>query len=175
MKNEDWTKTAGFAENRERSNSSDGFTLLEVVIAMVILMVAVLGVFAAFTYSTRYNTGNSQRSQALSVFQKEVELLRSAKFTPGIVDSTINTPDNGQRDITGGIKADRVVTSADGRTYLVHTEIDDDPFTAGVQVNPVPTAPTLKEITLTVTPQGADGNWVTASKATIIFRRVRAN
>ena len=176
MNKEARTETADFAENgQNREGNSSGFTLLEVVIALIILMVAVLGVFAACAYATKWNSGNSQRSQSLSVFQREVELLRSAKFTPAVVDNTINTPDNGKRDITGGVKADRVVTAADGQTYLVHTEVDDDPFTAGIQVNVVPTAPTLKEISLTVTPQGADGKWITASKATIIMRRVRAN
>jgi len=64
-----------------------GFTLVETVIALVILLIAVLGVFGAFTYAIRFNTGNSARSQALSVLQREVESLRSAKFTPTITDT----------------------------------------------------------------------------------------
>ena len=139
-----------------------GFSLIEVIIALAILLVAVLGIFAAFTYSTIYNGGNSRRSQALSVFQQEIELLRSAKFTPTIMDSSL----------TGGVKTARTVTAADGFTYRVETTVDDDPFTAGVQVN---NAKTLKEITLTVTPQAINGNWVVTFPTKVVLRRVRAN
>jgi prepilin-type N-terminal cleavage/methylation domain-containing protein len=153
-----------------------GFTLIETVIALVILLIAVLGVFGAFTYAVRFNTGNSARSQALSVLQREVESLRSAKFTPTITDST---PAN--IDLTGGVKTRRTVIADNGTgaTYSVDTTIDDDPFTAGVQTN---AATTMKEITITVTPQGVDtvnGNanssFVTAFPTRAIFRRVRSN
>src|SRR5215203_3940573 len=66
----------------EASMREGGFSVIEVVIALVILMVTVMGVFAAFTYATVYNSGNNKRSQALSVMQREVELLRSLKFNP---------------------------------------------------------------------------------------------
>src|SRR5215207_7616928 len=62
--------------------SEGGFSLIEITIALVILMVVVMGVFAAFTYATVYNTGNNWRSQALSVLQDEVETLRAVKFNP---------------------------------------------------------------------------------------------
>jgi type II secretory pathway pseudopilin PulG len=145
-----------------------GFTLLEAVIALLVLMIAIMGVFAAFTYSIRYNTGNSKRSQALAVLQREVESLRSAKFTPSITDST---PAN--MDLTGGTKAVRTVVSpGDNSSYLVSTVVDDDPFTAGVQVD---ATKTLKEITVEVRPLSADGGWVTAYRTRAVFRRVRAN
>lgn len=151
----------------EVPNKESGFSLVETVIALVILLIAVLGVFAAFTYSTRYNTGNSRRSQSLAVLQREVESLRSAKFTPTITDST---PAN--IDLTGGTKSPRVVTSADGASYRVETTVDDDPFTAGVQVD---ATKKMKEITVLVTPMSVDGSWVTAYQTRAIFRRVRSN
>jgi type II secretory pathway pseudopilin PulG len=149
------------------NDRESGFSLIEAVIALVILTVAILGVFAAFTYAIRYNTGNNARSQALSVLQREIESLRSAKFTPSIVDST---PAN--LDLTGGVKPARTVSSGNGGIYIVETTVDDDPFTAGVQVNP---AKTMKEINIRVTPVGADGQWVTAYRTQAAFRRVRAN
>ncbi len=45
-----------------------GFTLIEMVIALVILFIVVMGVFSTFVYATKFNRGNSQRSQAVSVF-----------------------------------------------------------------------------------------------------------
>ena len=160
-----------------KKNRESGFTLIEMVIALLILLVVVLGVFAAFTYATKWNRGNSQRSQAVSVFQREIELLRSAKFTPAVVSSvttatpTCASPDDGQRDITGGVKAMQIRCGIDGTVYMINTTVDDDPDTAGL-VNP---AATLKEITLESTPAGADGNWVTANRVRIVLRRVRAN
>ncbi|MGI8639609.1 MAG: type IV pilus modification PilV family protein [Pyrinomonadaceae bacterium] len=150
----------------EGKNSESGFSLVEVIIALVILLISVLGVFAAFTFATAYNGGNSRRSQALSVFQQEIELLRSAKFTPTIYNDPL---------LTGGVKTPRTVTSlGDGANYLVETTVDNDPFTSGVQTGGDNTT-TLKEITITVTPQSVNGSWVLAYKTKVVLRRVRAN
>lgn len=156
-----------------------GFSLIEVIIALVILLIVVLGVFAAFTFATAYNAGNSRRSQALSVLQEEVELLRSAKFTRNGTDNYApTTPDNGRRDLTGGTKTLKTVTSkGDGSVYTVQTIVDDDPFAAGIDVDScLPSCTkTLKEITVIVTPQAVTGSWVTAFPTKFVFRRVRSN
>lgn len=176
-------------ENKIGSEAQHGFTMIEMIIALVILFVAVMGVFAAVTYATKYNRGNSQRSQALAVMQREVELIRSAKFTPTVV-SNLTTPtttcltvDDGSRDITGGDKAEQVRCGIDGTMYIVKTRIDDDPAVAGLQVYPGPSpVPTLKEITITVTPVSPEGQtksgqdtWVLGNPIRVVFRRVRAN
>lgn len=151
---------------QERIESENGFSLVEVMIALVILLISILGVFAAFTYATTYNTGNSRRSQSLSVFQQEIELLRSAKFTPTIYNDPL---------LTGGTKTPKVVTSqGDNNKYLVETIVDNDPVAPGIQTSGDNTT-TLKEITITVTPQGANGSWVLGYKTKVVLRRVRAN
>ncbi len=160
-----------------RKKKDDGFTLVEVIIALLILMISVMGIFAVFTYATVYNTGNSMRSQALSTLQKEVEMIRSAKFTPTITDDyTPGTTDDGRRDLRGGIKPARTATAVNGTTYTVQTIVDNDPFTPGIQDNDTAVPrPTLKEITLTVTPQSNNSGWVVANPVRVVFRRVRAN
>ena len=145
----------------EKSNAG-GFSLIEVIIAMVILMIVLLGVFVTFTYAVNYNAGNNSRSQALAVLQQEIELLRSAKFTPEITDA----------NLLGGAQATRTVSSADGNRFRVQITVDDDPFTAGVQTD---TNKTLKEVTLTITLENPTPGWQTAVPATVILRRVRAN
>lgn len=135
---------------------------MEAVMAVVILLITLLGVFSVFTYAVIYNTGNNIRSQALSVLQREIELLRSAKFTPALTDSTI----------TGGVKAAKNVTSADGTSYKVEVTVDDDPNTAGIQTD---LTKTIKEITLTVTPTNKVSGWQTAVATTVTLRRVRGN
>lgn len=152
--------------HKVKKNES-GFSLVEVVIALVILLISVLGVFAVFTYTTSYNAGNSRRSQSLSVFQAEIESLRSAKFLRGV--------GNTDSVLLGGVKTPRTVSSqGDNASYLVEVTVDNDPFTTGVQTTGEDTT-TLKEITMTVTPQNTNGGWVTAYKTTVVMRRTRAN
>jgi type II secretory pathway pseudopilin PulG len=142
-----------------------GFTLIEACCALVIILVALLGVAFAFTYSVTYNAGNSSRSQALAVLQQEVEQLRAAKFTPTITDSSL----------TGGTKAPKSVTSPGGSTFIVQVIVDNDPLTDGVQTEATTPNTTLKEITVTATLSNSSPGWQTALPATIVMRRVRAN
>lgn len=145
------------------SYKEDGFSLIEALIALVILLVAVLGVFATFAYAINYNSGNSSRAQALAVLQQEVELVRSAKFTPIQTDNYPQaTPDDGRRDITGGVKPVRIVTSANNYSFKVRTTVVD-------------ISSTLKEITVTVTLNNPTPGWQTSVPATVVLRRVQAN
>ena len=138
-----------------------GFSLIEVIIALMVLLIAVLGIFATFTYATLYNGGNSQRSQTLSIAQEQTELLRSKKFTPN--------PSFTDPELKGGV---RTITPVNAKDYLVKIEVDDDPFTDGLQTD---TNKTLKEITITVTPQAKTASWIVAIPTKVIFRRVRSN
>jgi prepilin-type N-terminal cleavage/methylation domain-containing protein len=142
-----------------------GFTLIEVACALVIILIALLGVVFAFTYAINYNAGNSARTQALAILQQEVEQIRAAKFTSGITDATL----------TGGTKAAKSVTSPAGNLFTVQIVIDNDPLTAGVQDDTAVPNPTLKEITVTTSLASPSPGWQTAIPATIVLRRVRAN
>jgi prepilin-type N-terminal cleavage/methylation domain-containing protein len=163
------------ADVKDSRIEETGFSLVEVSIAMVIILIALLGVFVTFTYAISYNAGNNSRSQALAVLQQEVELLRSAKFTPTVTDSyTPGVPDDGKRDIRGGTKANRTVSSADGNKFVVETKIDNDPLTEGIQSTNEATT-TIKEITVTVTLDSPTPGWQTSVPATVVLRRVRGN
>jgi len=59
-----------------------GFTLPEVLIAAVILIILAVGTLSVFSYVVRINRGENLRSQALTVMQKEVEHYRSLKYVP---------------------------------------------------------------------------------------------
>jgi type II secretory pathway pseudopilin PulG len=168
-----------FSKNRSfrfaAASGESGSSLIEALIALVILMVVVMGVFAAFTYSTRLNGGNSRRSQALSVMQKEVELLRSAKFVIGATDSYTPVDCNDPRRNltgTGGVARTMTCQAVDGANYLIQTEIDDDPFTAGQQVD---ATQNLKEIRVTVTQLAWVDRWEKGYVTRAVFRRVRSN
>lgn len=146
-----------------KTNSEGGFSLIEVIIAMIILLVALLGVFLTFTYAVNYNAGNNSRSQAVSVLQQKVEELRSAKFTPGVTDGSL----------TGGTKTPEIYTAGDGSRFRVNVTVDDDPSTPNVvDVDP---STTLKEITVVVTSESPTPGWQIAVPATVLLRRVRSN
>lgn len=139
-----------------------GFSLVEVMIAMVVLLIGLLGLSLTYTSAVKYNAGNNLRLQSLAVLQQEVEQMRSAKFTPTATDAIL----------LGGIKNVKTVATADGNTFQVQTVVDDDPFTADVQTN---TSKTLKEITITVSSENQSQGWVSAIPATVTLRRVRGN
>ena len=145
--------------------NESGFTLIEVACALVIILIAMLGVVFAFTYAINYNAGNSSRTQALAILQQEVEQLRAAKFTGTFTDATL----------TGGTKAVKSVTSPAALSFTVQIVIDNDPLTAGIQDDTTVPNPTLKEITVTTQLATPSPGWQTAIPATIILRRVRAN
>jgi prepilin-type N-terminal cleavage/methylation domain-containing protein len=139
-----------------------GFSLVEVTIAMVVFLIAILGVFFSFTFAVNYNAGNSSRAQALAILQQKVEQMRSLKFVPTSTDAAL----------TGGTKSPEIVTAPDGNRFRIQVIVDDDPFTADIQTN---AATKFKEINVTVTLERPTPGWQTSVPATIILRRVRGN
>lgn len=150
------------SKSKNRAGES-GFSLIEVAVAMVIMLVALLGVFFTFTYAITYNAGNNSRAQALAVLQEEVERLRSLKFTPTVTDA----------DLQGGTRTPRTVVSPNGGTFSVTVFVDNDPFTPGIQDETVPTS--IKEIEVRVKLEHPSPGWQAAVPATVFLRRVRSN
>ena len=112
---------------RDLSDSERGFTLVETSIAMVIMLVAALGVASLFTYSIKYNSGGNDRAVAISIAQQQIEQLRNVPFTDPILNvsaATVLAPD----------------TVSNGRTYRVTRTVTGSN-------NNVSGNPTLKTIT----------------------------
>ncbi len=139
-----------------------GFTLVEVGVAMLILLIALLGVSAVFAYTVSYNAGNNSRAQALAILQQEVENLRSAKFTPQVRDASL----------AGGTHATKVVTTSSGGSFSVNKTVDDDPAVSGTQID---NTKTIKEISVTVSLNRPTAGWQTSVPTTVILQRVRGN
>jgi prepilin-type N-terminal cleavage/methylation domain-containing protein len=117
------------------ADSERGFTLIETSIAMVIMMVAGLGVVSLFVYSIGYNSGGNDRAVAIGIAQQHIEQLRSVPFTDSILNvssATVLTPD----------------TISNGRTYKVTRTVTGSN-------NDATGNPTLKTITIRVDPTGA--------------------
>jgi len=149
-------------DERAKNKKESGFSLIEVTIAMMVLLVGLLGVTLSYTWAVRFNAGNNLRMQSLAILQQETEQFRSAKFTSVVTDSVL----------LGGVKSAKTMTTADGNKFTIETTVDDDPFSSGVQANQ---SKTLKDITITVTGENQVQTWITAIPATVTLRRVRGN
>jgi prepilin-type N-terminal cleavage/methylation domain-containing protein len=143
-----------------------GFTLIEVIVAASIMIILCIGMLSVFGYVIKINRGENYRMQSLSVLQQEVEYYRSLKFVPN------GSPD----ELNGGTYPGvRSRTSANGRVFSISVEIDNDPYTAGVQTGGDATC-TFKEIKITAAPTVPEpANSWTSIPQTVSIQRVRYN
>jgi prepilin-type N-terminal cleavage/methylation domain-containing protein len=150
---------------RRRQNSRErGFTLIEITIAMVIMMVVCLGAASLFSYAAYYVSGGNDRTQALAVAQQALESLRHCKYSKTFTDPllaataapTVSTVYRG---------ADPADPASTGRAYQLQVMITDVASPLG--------ASTLKSITVSVTPLGAGMRWAT-SGGTVTIQTLRA-
>ncbi|MCP9495564.1 MAG: type II secretion system GspH family protein [Pyrinomonadaceae bacterium MAG19_C2-C3] len=108
----------------------EGFTLVETMVALVIMLIIGLACATLFVYSINNNSGANSRAGALAVAQMTSEKMRSASYSSLVAGSTTES----------------VVTG--GRTFSVVTTIaDQDLLTAK-------TGAERKLITVKATPVG---------------------
>ena len=130
-----------------------GFTLLEAVIALVLMLIVALGSASLFSFSVYNNSGASDRATSLAIAQQGIERLRSAQFSSTATDIRLNA----------GAQAPTIITS-EGRQFRLSVVVDDNPSTLAIDVNP---ATNLKGITVTVVPQNIGRGWAFGAGGTI--------
>ncbi len=173
-------------------SSESGFSLVESIVAMLIITIALLGALQAINYSVLYNYGNATRAQNLALLQQEVERLRAAKFTPAGTDNAPLPGDgscrpDAQRDITGGKKI-CTISAPNGGEFRVTTCVDDNPFGGqpceirydadGNEVGAdgdIDVATRVKEIAVEVKLAAPSPGWQTAIPARVVLRRSIGN
>jgi Tfp pilus assembly protein PilV len=111
--------------------NSQGFSLLETSIALVIMMVVTLGTASLYVYVTNYNAGSADRAASLAIAQQKMERLRRTNFADG--------------DLTPGTTTENVTYSS--HHYTMVTTICGTSDCGGSSVR--------KLITVQVTPQGS--------------------
>jgi Tfp pilus assembly protein PilV len=145
-----WPKRARLVRARRKGGRGEhGFTLIETVIALVIMMVVMLAAASLFAYSVYNNTAGSDRAQTLALAQQSLETLRSYKFAKTGTDSRLNAGTYTQTARYGGAN----------RLYTIDWTIED-------------TTQTIKTITLSVTANGASRG--PAARVSIVTQRARA-
>ncbi|HUF04016.1 MAG TPA: prepilin-type N-terminal cleavage/methylation domain-containing protein [Aridibacter sp.] len=145
---------------RRASERESGFTLVEVVVASVILSIVVVGTFAVYTHAVKVNRGNNLRAQALTVLQAEVEYYRGLRFVPVGSSTELNA---------GSYPAVRKRQSADGRQFVINVQIVNVP--AGTSDDDCK----FKEITVEAVPEIAETGWLANLGTSLTVQRVRAN
>jgi Tfp pilus assembly protein PilV len=140
-----------------------GFSLLEAVIALLLMMIVALGSASLFSFSVYNNSGGSDRAVSLAIAQQQIERLRSAQFNLTATDPSLN----GGSTVQAGIVRDQ-------RKFDMTVAIDDNPSTAAVDVNP---ATSLKGITVTVVPHDILRGWAYGAGGTVklITQRSRSD
>jgi Tfp pilus assembly protein PilV len=143
----------------ERGEVERGFTLIETTIALLIMMIVMLGAASVFAFSVFNNTSGADRAQTLAAAQQTLETLRNAQFSKGSTDKDLLAgPPNTQHVTRGGING------SGARPYTIVSTVVD-------------TTPTIKTITVSVTPNGAGPAWATgpAASVTITTQRARSD
>jgi Tfp pilus assembly protein PilV len=116
---------------KSKQLNSKGFTLIETSIALVILIIALLGVGSVIAYTTRYNSGAADRAMALTIAQQQMEKLRNSVYSSTELAATTGTT---------------TTVSNAGFSFTVLTIITD-------------TTTTRKTITIQVTPANPTSSW----------------
>lgn len=141
------------AASKQHGNSSErGFTLIETVIALVILMIVGLGAASLFFFAASNSIGANDRDLAMAVAQKRMEWLRSMPLNETTRGTAYGYPNGGLQATPQPVVE---TTTSGGRPYQVTTTITDlDTDTDGTAAsNALP--PTVKIITIRVRPLGS--------------------
>jgi prepilin-type N-terminal cleavage/methylation domain-containing protein len=141
------------AVERHSGAEQSGFTLVEAVIALLIMLIVALGSASLFSFSIYNNSGGTDRATSLAVAQQALERLRSAQFNSTTTDAVLNAGTTVQAGIV-----------RDGRQFTLTVAIDDNPSTAAIDVN---AATNFKGITVTVVPQSIGRGWAFGAGGTI--------
>ena len=136
-----------------------GFTLLEAIIALLLMLIVALGSASLFSFSIYNNSGGSDRATSLAIAQQALESLRSAQFNATTTDASL----------AGATTVETV--AVEGRTFRLTTAIDDVPATTVPDVDP---NTNLKGITVTVVPLSIARGWAFGAGGTVTLFTQRA-
>lgn len=134
------------------SRGEAGFSLVELTISLVVMMVAGLAVASLFFYSIQNNVGGSERALAMALAQQQMEQLRSVRFDDATLSAGTTTFPS---------------VRSDGRTYTVVRAVTNETNSDG-------SLKQLKKITITVTPQAAGGTWIRTPVVLVALRSTTA-
>ena len=160
-------------------SEQNGFTIVEVIIAGVILSILCVGLLTTYSTVTQYNRGNDVRAQALVVLQREVEEFRSFRFVPGTTDARLNakTLTTYKTGVLSKNPDGVVGTEDDGLLFNILVSIDNDPTNSvGTAVDAISEMDCrFKQITIEAVLQKPEQGWLADLRTRVEIQRVRSN
>ena len=146
--------------NKQKHRDQGGFTLVEIMIALLVFMVIMLGVAAGLLAAIRTNKGNVVRDEALRIAESELNQLKGLQFSDsGVSGNLAATSGNGLAlpDVATTIRGVPITFARTKRITDVVTAINtlktvevvvgwNDPYNAGGAL----LTPTLKNRQLSV-------------------------
>ena len=144
-------------------NDRAGFTLIEVMVAGMLMIILAVGLLTVTSHAVMLNRGNNIRIQAQSALQAEAEYYRSLRFVPIGSDTAMNA--------NTYTRPNRV--TADNSNFALSVVIINKPSVTNTATNDANA--TLKEITITATPAVAQTGWLANLNTNLTIQRVRGN
>jgi len=148
---------------RIAGNERAGFTLIEVMVAGMLMIILAVGLLTVTSHAVMLNRGNNIRIQAQSALQAEAEYYRSLRFVPVGSDTALNA--------NTYTRPNRV--TADNSSFALSVQIINKNLVNGSASND--STATLKEITITATPAIAQTGWLANLNTNLTVQRVRGN
>lgn len=139
------------SQNKTSQKNQRGFTIIETVIASLVMMVGALAVSSLFLFSTQNNIGGGDRALAMAVAQQQLERIRSVSFE----DASLND----------GTTTSAVRTGE--RNYTVQKVVANEMNTNGSPKQ-------LKRITIRVTPNMGGPSWSRTTVELVTLRSTLA-
>jgi type IV pilus assembly protein PilV len=158
-------------------HNNQGFTLIEIMVAMVIFAIGILSVAALQTKATKGNISANRSTRAFTWCSDRMEVLMSLPYTHDDLDATLNAGEHSQdvgsfTQATDGIDNDydgQIDEAGEtGNIDIEWTVVDND----GVAPNP---PEFTKSITVTVTWQTPMGQEKTINLTTVRARNATAS
>lgn len=148
-------EVAGTKARLSENSDERGFTLIETVIALVIMMIVMLAAASLFAYAIYNNSSGADRAQTLAVAQESLERFRSAAFSKSQIDGILSQGEFEQKNVARG--------GTNGiRYYDIYWKVVD-------------TTATVKTITVKVTPTGTVGASGVTPSLTIMTQRAKSD
>lgn len=154
--------------------SQSGFTLAEVLVAGILMIILCVGLLSVFSYVTNVNRGNNVRAQALASLQQEIEFYRSLRFVPGL-RTQADLVNHRHQHMHAGTWTRPQITSASGMVFNVTVTVTNLSYSPGLPASEE--ASTFKEIVITAVPAATQQGWLSDEnlRTRITMQRVRTN
>lgn len=102
--------------------NSDGFTLVEFLVSIVILMVGLLGLLQAVNFALQTNLATQLRNEAVVVADSQMSMELAKPFD--LVSTTISTKPSVSRNIYNGSRTYSVIRSGQNLTDSKQVNIE---------------------------------------------------